>query len=194
MAKREDILAAEASLKRFIADLNCLCERHNLIIDKETRPSYLRVYRKYGYNEVGQIEYDEITEQYQEYLSQTQREIRDEVKSEIKDEDLKEILNNLEKWEDQFLEEVIEKNPNIVSEEEELIYWVALDKIEDKFEDYKLWDEIRHEPKQFLWKKVKDLHWEVIDEDGEVIIEVTKEDVRQYVDDEVLEQHYSEYL
>jgi len=27
-----------------------------------------------------------------------------------------------------------------------------------------------------------------------VIIEVTKEDVRQYVDDEVLEQHYSEYL
>ena len=194
MAKREDILAAEASLKRFIADLNCLCERHNLIIDKETSPSYLRVYRKYGYNEVGKIEYDERTEQYQEYLSQTQREIRDEIKSEIKDENLKEILNNLQKWQDQFLEEVIEKNPNIVSEEEELIYWVALDKIEDKFEDYKLWDEIRHEPKQFLWKKVKDLHWEVIDEDGEVIIEVTKEDVRQYVDDEVLEQHYSEYL
>ena len=89
---------------------------------------------------------------------------------------------------------MVGNNPKIVSEEEELIYWVALDKIEDKFEDYKLWDEIRHEPKQFLWKKVKDLHWEVIDEDGEVIIEVTKEDVRQYVDDEVLEQHYSEYL
>ena len=89
MAKREDILAAEASLKRFIADLNCLCERHNLIIDKEIRPSYLRVYRKYGYNEVGKIEYNETINQYQEYLSQTQREIRVEVKSEIKDEDLK---------------------------------------------------------------------------------------------------------
>ena len=194
MAKREEVLEAEASIKRFITDLNCLCERHNLIIDKDTNPAFLRVYRKYGYNEVGKIEYDEINEHYQEYLSLTQREIRDEIKSEIKDKNFLNVLNNLKKWQEEFLEEVVGKHPKIVSEEEELIYLVALDKIEDEFKDYKMWNKLKHHPEEYQWKKIDNLYWQVVAEEGEVIIEVTKEDVCRYVDDEVLEQHYSKYL
>ena len=134
MATDQEILAKEAKLKKFMADLNCLCERHNLIINKEIRPAHLRVFEKSDGREIGKIQYNEKQDKYQEYLSPTQKEIRKEVKEEIS----KEILNIVDKLQNQFLEKVVGKNPKIITDEEELIYWTALDKIEDKFEDYKL--------------------------------------------------------
>ncbi len=177
-------------LNKFIEELNNLCEKYNLIIDKENKPSYLQVYWKKGYREIGKIEYDEITEQ---YLSLKQKEIRQEVKADIKDKKFLEVLNNLKKWQEQFLKEVVEQNTRIVSEEEALIYHTALDKIEDRYKDYQMWDEIRCHPEHYRWRKIKDLHWEVID-DGRVILEITKEDVLRYTDEDVLEKHYSKYL
>jgi len=185
----------ENKIDDFIADLNKLTKKHNLIIDEELQNSSIKIYTK-DYDLVGEIEYDEETGSYQENLSQIQKEIREEADSGGGDnkQALKNLLNEVENLQEVFLEKVVGNNPKIVTKEEELIYWVSLDKIEDTTEDWDLWEEIRHEPKQFLWKKIKDLHWEVIDEDGEVIIEVTNGDVCQYTDKEVLEQNYSEYL
>ena len=194
----QKVLNQKNKIDDFISDLNKLTKKHDLIIDEELQNSNIKVYTK-NYDLVGEIEYNEEAGGYQEKLSQIQREIRKETDSgggsgDNGKQTLKDLLTEVENLQEEFLETVVGKNPNIVTKEEELIYWVSLDKIEDTTEDWDLWEEIRHEPKQFLWKKIKDLHWEVIDEDGEVIIEVTNGDVCQYTDKEVLEQNYSEYL
>ena len=189
------VLKKEKKINEFIADLNKLSKKHDLIIDEELQCRCIKVYTK-DYELVGEIEYDEDTGRYQKKLSQIQKEIRQEVNNDVDDnkQAFKDLLTVVENLQENFLKTVVGKNPNIVTKEEELIYWVALDKIEDTTEDWDLWDEIRHEPKQFLWEKIKDLHWKVVDMDGEVMIEVTKEDVCRYVDNEVLEKHYSKYL
>ena len=193
MATDQEILAAEARLKKFMADLTCLCERHNLIIDKDIKPAYLRVYDKNNHKKIGKIKYNWQKNKYQEYLSPTDRHIREEVKAEIKEEHLQKILDKVNVLQNQFLKEVVQRNPGIVSEEEELIYQVALDKIEDKFDDCILWNDIRYEPKKYTWRKIENLHWKVVDK-GEVILEITKEDVFHYMDEDFLEDNYSEYL
>ena len=196
MATDQEILATEAKLKRFIADLNCLCEKHGVIIDRELPPYQLDVYAKGEGSHIGKIEYDRSKNKYQEHLSQTQKEIRKEVKEEKvaqNEEELKDLLNEVENLQEEFLETVVGKNPKLVSEEEELIYSVALNVIDDIYDDGDLWFNVRYHPEEYTWKKIKDFHWEVIDE-GEVIIKVNKTDVCRYVDDEVLDQHYSEYL
>ena len=193
MATDQEILAAEARLKKFMADLTCLCERHNLIIDKDIKPAYLRVYDKNNHKKIGKIKYNWQENNYQEYLSPTDRHIREEVKAEIKEEHLQKMLDKVNVLQNQFLKKVVERNPGIVSEEEELIYLVALDKIEDKFDDCKLWNDIRYEPKKYTWRKIKNLHWKVINK-SEVILEITKKDVFHYMDEDFLEDNYSEYL
>ena len=192
MATNEEILAKETRLKKFMADLTCLCERHNLIIDKDIKPVYLRVYDKKSHKKLGKIKYNWNRDKYEEHLSPTDKHIREEVKAEVKEEDLQEMLDKVNELQEQFLKEIAERNPKIVSEEEELIYQVGLDKIEDIYEDDDLWFNIRYYPEEYKWEKIKDLHWEVI-EDGEVILEITKEDVFYYVDEDILEANYSEY-
>ena len=188
----QQVLKQEKKINDFIADLNKLTKKHALIIDEELQTSNIKVYTK-DYELVGEIEYDEEAGGYQENLSQTQKEIRAEANKGGGNDNqvLQDLLTEVENIQKEFLETVVENvenGPKLVTEEEELIYWVVLEKIDDD-----LWFNVRYHPEEYTWNKIKDLHWEVI-EKGEVIIEVDKTDVCRCVDEDVLDQHYSEYL
>lgn len=187
----------EEKINEFVADLNKLTKKHGLIIDEELQTSNIKVYTM-DYELVGEIEYDEEAGSYQEKLSQTQKEIRAETNKDGDNDKqvLQKLLTGVENIQKEFIETVVdnvENEPKLVTEEEELIYWVALDKIDDVYDDGDLWFNIRYHPEDYTWNKIKDLHWEVIEE-GEVILVITKEDVCCYVDEDILEQNYSEYL
>jgi len=89
MAKIKEMLTKKVRLDKFIAGLNCLSKRHNLIITKEIKPDYLQVYDKNSFNQVGKIHYKEKINQYQEHLNPNEAEIRDEIKKTHLNFDLK---------------------------------------------------------------------------------------------------------
>ena len=90
---------------------------------------------------------------------------------------LKELNNQVEKLQEVALNELI-KNTNVTSEEEELMYLIALDKLEDE-KDFNTWDKVYYESESNSYIKNNN-NWLIVDEDNEVILTITENDIKKY--------------
>lgn len=90
---------------------------------------------------------------------------------------LRELNNQVEKLQEVALNELI-KNTNVTSEEEEIVYLIALDKLEAK-EDFNKWNKVYYEYESNSYIKNNN-NWLIVDEDNKVILTITENDIKKY--------------